>query len=301
MRRSFGLYAVLPVLVIVGYGCLAKPPGHLPSSVRVIYSKATDDSLGKSEDIYFLVARSGNELRLTGEDGFDGYPEFSAGLRKVFYTREVAGSKQVWSVGLDGSDESVVLSRIGEEFSDPSVSPDETQLAYTRTRGGMSSVEIAAVDGSEPRAVLEDGGPWRQPRWSPDGKSLAVVGVRDGVTRIFVVDTRTGAPQPLTPSETGPQSEPNWSQDGSRIVFKRGTGAAAEIAFVDLSTKQVTRLTDNDVEDSSPSFSPAGDRIVFVSRRPHGRHNLWVMGVDGGKVQALTRSSESDAGNPEWI
>ncbi len=301
MRRSLGLFASLPVLVVIGYGCLATPPANLPSSVRVIYSKATDDSLGKSEDIYFLVARSGNELRLTGEDGFDGSPEFSAGLRKVFYTRVVAGSRQIWSVGLDGSDEGVVLSAIGEEFSDPSVSPDETQLAYTRTQAGQSSIEIASVDGSEPRTLLESGGPWRQPRWSPDGTSLAVVGVRDGVRRIFVVNARTGATQPLTPGETGPQSEPNWSPDGDRIVFKRGTGSAAEIAMVELSTKQVTRLTDNEVEDSTPSFNPRGDRIVFVSRRPHGRHNLWVMGADGSKVQSLTRNNGSDARNPEWI
>lgn len=301
MRRSLGLSAALPLLVVVGFGCLATPPANLPSSVRVIYSKAVDDSLGKSEDIYFLVARSGNELRLTGEDGFDGSPDFSAGLRKVFYTRVLAGSRQIWSVGLDGSDEGVVLSAIGEEFSDPSVSPDETQLAYTRTRGGQSSIEIAATDGSEPRALLEDGGPWRQPRWSADGRSLAVVGVRDGVTRIFIVDARTGASEPLTPAETGPQSDPNWSPDGSRIVFKRGTGSAAEIALVDLSTKQVTRLTDNEVEDSTPSFNPRGDRIVFVSRRPHGRYNLWVMGADGSKVESLTRSNGSDARNPEWI
>ncbi|MEJ2152871.1 MAG: hypothetical protein P8Y29_07965, partial [Gemmatimonadota bacterium] len=270
MRRSLGLSAALPLLVLVGYGCLANPPANLPSSVRVIYSKATDDSLGKSEDIYFLVARSGNELRLTSEVGFDGSPEFSAGLRKVFYTRTVEGSRQIWSVGLDGSDEGVVLSAIGEEFSDPSVSPNETQLAYTRTHAGQSSIEIASVDGSNSRTLLEGDGPWRRPRWSPDGTSLAVVGVREGVTRIFIVDVRTGASQPLTPSETRPQSEPNWSPDGSRIVFKRGTGSAAEIALDDLSTKQVTRLTDNEVEDSTPSFSPRCDRIVFVSRRPHG-------------------------------
>ncbi len=301
MRRSFGLCAALPVLAIVGYGCLAKPPGHLPSSVRVIYSKATDDSLGSTKDIYFLVARSGNELRLTGEDGFDGYPEFSAGLRKVFYTREVAGSRQIWSVGLDGSGEGVVLSAMGEEFSDPSVSPDETQLAYTRTQGGQSSIEIASVDGSQPRTVLESGGPWRQPRWSPDGGSLAVVGVLNGVARIFVVDAGTGKAEPLTSTETGPQSEPNWSPDGNWIVFKRGEAKAAEIALVDLSTKQVTRLTDNEVEDSAPAFGPGGDRIVFVSRRPHARYNLWIMGVDGSKVESLTRSKESDARNPEWI
>lgn len=301
MRRSLGLSAALPLVAVIGYGCLATPPANLPSSVRVIYSKATDDSLGRSEDIYFLVARSGNELRLTGEVGFDGSPEFSAGLRKIFYTRVMEGSRQIWSVGLDGNDEGVVLSAIGEEFSDPSVSPDETQLAYTRTQAGQSSIEIASVNGSEPRTLLESGGPWRRPRWSPDGRSLAVVGVRDGVPRIFVVDARTGATQPLTPGETGPQSEPNWSPDGSRIVFKRGTGSGAEIALVELATKQVTRLTDNDVEDSTPSFSPGGDRIVFVSRRPHGRQNLWVMGADGNKVESLTRNKESDARNPEWI
>lgn len=289
-------------LAAVVTACLASPPGHLPSSVRVIYSKAVDDSLGQRKDIFFLVARSGNELQLTGEDGFDGGPDFAAGLRKVFYTRQVTGARQIWSVDLDGSNEAVLLSGIGEEFSDPSISPDETQIAYLRTTGGTSRIEVASIDGSNPRTVVEGGGgAWRQPRWSPDGRSLALTGVRDGVDRLFIVNATGGAPRPIAPNESAAQSDPNWSHDGARIVFKLGIGAAAEIAVVDVSAGVVTRLTDNDVEDSAPAFNPSGDRIIFVSQRPHGHDNLWVMGSDGKNVDSLTRERGADAADPEWI
>ena len=59
------LRALPAVLAVAAAGCLAEPPGHLPSSIRVLYTKTARDSLGERVDVWFLLAREGNELRLT--------------------------------------------------------------------------------------------------------------------------------------------------------------------------------------------------------------------------------------------
>jgi Tol biopolymer transport system component len=63
-----------------------------------------------------------------------------------------------------------------------------------------------------------------------------------------------------------------------------------------------TVLTDNDVEDGDPVFSPSGERIVFVSRRPDARPNLWVMDADGSDAGSLTTVEEGEeAADPDWL
>jgi TolB protein len=297
LRKAILACSIAPLAM----GCLASPPGHLPSSVRVLYSRATEDSLGARTDIYFLVARSGNELQLTGEEAVDRQPAFASRLRKVFYTRETAGREEIWSMELDGSGEGVVLAAAGVDFREPAVSPDETQIAYTRNESGRSRVEVAEIDGSNPRALVAKEGSWSQPAWSPDGRTLVVVGADNAVPRLFLVEAAGGEPRPLTTGDAGPQRDPDWSADGTRIVFTRGEGSGAEIAVAAVPGGAVTRLTENDVEEGSPVFSPGGERIVYVSHRPDGRPNLWVMSADGDDAEALTRRDEADAMDPDWL
>lgn len=293
---------LLPALPAVVTGCLAEPPGHLPSSIRILYSKAARDSLGERVDVWFLLARQGNELRLTEEDAHEVEPTFALGPRRVFYVREEEEGSEIWSIDLGGGDERLELAGAGD-LRDPDVSPDGARLAYTRVADGRSTVLVAALDGTPGREVTTGPGSWSQPRWSADGRRLVVVGGQGAASRLHLVDPDDGEPRPITAGATTVQADPDWNPDGTRIVFRQGEGAAAEIAVVSVDGGgQVTVLTDNDVEDGDPAFSPTGERIVFVSRRPDGRPNLWVMDADGSDVESLTTMEEGEeAADPDWL
>lgn len=297
---------LLPLLAgtLVAAGCLADMPGHLPSSVRVIYSKTTQDSLGVKVDVYFLLARAGNELRLTDDDADDLQPIFASGLRRVFFVRQQGGTSDIWSMDLGGGDETRVLSVPGRSLRDPDVSPDGTRLAFTSVGSGGSSVEVATVDGSGRRELIGGPGSWSQPRWSPDGRRLVVVGRQGTVTRLYLIDSEGGAPRPLTAADAGlSQADPDWSPDGRQIVHRLGEGQGAEIAVTQVADPGTTRvLTEDGTEDAAPAFSPSGERIVFVSRRPDGRWNLWLMDADGSDAKSLTNLDEGEeAAHPDWL
>lgn len=299
-RVPFAL--VVPALVAATAACLYSPPAQLPSSVRILYSKLDVDSIAGSTDIYFIVARKGNELRLTGEEGIDTQPFFAPGLRRVFFTRRPpAGRDEIWSMDLDGNDERRVLGGDDADYRDPAVAPRDQRIAYTVTRGGRSRVMIADVDGQNPRPLSSDGRSFSEPAWSPDGRTLAVVADEGGRGRIFLVDAVGGSPRPLTSGGSDSQSQPAWSPDGARIAFTQGTGSAAEIAVAVVAGGAVSRLTDNNVEDRDPAWSTTAERIAFVSRRPDGKQNLWLVDPDGKNLRNLTDYDEDEARDPNWL
>ena len=64
---------------------------------------------------------------------------------------------------------------------------------------------------------------------------------------------------------------------------------------------EASKLTDNDVEDRSPAWSTTGARIAFVSRRPDGKENLWLVDPDGEDLDDLTDYDEDEARDPDWL
>jgi dipeptidyl aminopeptidase/acylaminoacyl peptidase len=126
---------------------------------------------------------------------------------------------------------------------DPQLSPDGTQVAYVVMQMDKETYEyrraiwIAAVGGGAPRAFTS-GHQDSQPRWSPDGKSLAFVRAPSGDTKptseedlshgvgkpqIFVIPVDGGEARQLTFMRHGAAS-PTWSPDSRTLLFVAATG-----------------------------------------------------------------------------
>ena len=59
------------------------------------------------------------------------------------------------------------------------------------------------------------------------------------------------------------------------------------------------RLVQSSGEDFSPSLSPDGRQVAFVSTRD-GNHEVYVVNVDGTGLANLTRNSGMEDGFPAW-
>ena len=85
---------------------------------------------------------------------------------------------------------------------------------------------------------------------------------------------------------------------GDRIVFSQEVGGAgydySEIFTLGVDGQNPQRLTDNDVWDLYPSWSPDGTQIVFLSWRESDM-DLYVMQADGSSVERLFDSGAHDA------
>jgi Tol biopolymer transport system component len=93
---------------------------------------------------------------------------------------------------------------------------------------------------------------------------------------------------------------PSWSSDGKKIAF---TGLSFEgykdIYIFDVTTEELTKLTDDSYDDNDPSWSPDGNFIVFSSDRTelgkNWSYNLFLINVNDGNVAYLTYGKQKDA------
>ena len=81
-------------------------------------------------------------------------------------------------------------------------------------------------------------------------------------------------------------------------MFVSNRDGNAEIYVVDRDGDNLTRLTNNRAQDSSPRWSPDGDWIVFSSNAD-GDFDLFVMDDKGGNQKRLT-NNDFDAIEPDW-
>lgn len=59
-------------------------------------------------------------------------------------------------------------------------------------------------------------------RWSPDGKSLQYVFIKDGVENIWEQSLAGGPPKQLTKFTSGKIFDFNWSSDHTKLLLARG-------------------------------------------------------------------------------
>jgi TolB protein len=67
---------------------------------------------------------------------------------------------------------------------------------------------------------------------------------------------------------------------------------------MDLRTRRVSRLTNSNAIDTSPSYAPSGNRVVFESDRG-GTQQLYTMNADGSGVQRISYGNGRYA-TPVW-
>ena len=139
------------------------------------------------------------------------------------------------------------------------------------------------------------------PKWSPDGKWLALTntdGSPDGMTDVCVMDIEGNELKNLTQSP-GIDEVGSWSPDGSKIVFFSNRDGNWEIYVMDSNGKNQVNLTNHPALDAAPTWSPDGTKIAFHSNREGDQDDIYAMNPDGANVMNLTRHPWEDR-TPAW-
>ncbi len=176
------------------------------------------DRDGRSR-IWLQRLDAGSETALT--EGPDDAPRFSPNGGQVLFSRDENGSTTLYRIGLLGGDAHKVVA----DASQGDWSPDGRQVVFVRWPDAANqdhpSLMLASIDGSSVRelAKLEYRQP--RPRWSPDGKTIAVTGrvaLPGAPQRVLLVPVDGAPPRALaTAGRVGLASSVAW--DGPAAVI----------------------------------------------------------------------------------
>jgi len=175
--------------------------------------------------------------------------------------------------------------------NDHGISPDSTLLAISDQSqpDHQSSVYVVPLGGGEPRRITQDS-PSYWHGWSPDGKTLAFVGQRNGDFDIYTIPV-TGNDETRLTTAKGLDDGPEYSPDGNYIYFNSERTGHMQIWRMDFDGRAQEQVTFDDYNNWFPHISPDSKWMVFLSygsdvtgHPPNKDVQLRLMNVSGGKI-----------------
>lgn len=174
------------------------------------------------------------------------------------------------------------------------ISPDGAQLAFDTCRPVDRGLNVASIDGSDERRLVDLGGDGcADLRWSRDGGRVSYVNPLNW--QLHIVDLASGVDTPL--QHPGRASGwHSWSPLGDAIAFEVGRGGSRRIDVIDIATWRTRELVGKkhfgDCEVWAPDWSPTSNHLVFTTCSS----DLYVVSGDGSQLSLLAQAAYA----PRW-
>jgi Tol biopolymer transport system component len=262
---------------------MSDPPGQLD------WVQPTVILAGNDFGVYQIS--NGQKPELLGHNGPEAYSVDAAGDRVAtanlaFGCMSCHGPVTIRSVPSGAVVGTVGGSKLNN--NQPSLSPDGTEVVFTRTSGknaeSKPSIWTASADGSHLRQLERSG---LNPLWSPAGNRIAYL--VPGTTRSAwkLVAPQGGASTTLL--RNGPGTVFGWSPNGRWIAFPDSKG---RLAIINVATRKVRTLLKLALPYSSSSvaWSPDSQQLLVLWRPPaHSKcpSSLWRVTISGAKPQLV--------------
>ncbi|MEJ2152519.1 MAG: hypothetical protein P8Y29_06140, partial [Gemmatimonadota bacterium] len=236
-------------------------------------------------------------------------PSWSPDGQELVFTGQKGGTSDLYIVRRDGTD----LRRLTNDRyaqRDPVWSPDGNRIAFTTEFGEGTDFDLLSYDeyqigvydltSGEVRFMSDisaQEGKSINPQWGPDGKTIAYLSDRTGITNIFLYDLEKRETYQLTDMLTGVsgiiESSPAmaWSRDGSRMVFSAFADAGWDLYRLD---DPLSLATEPYVAPEQGEFDLA-DRAFVEPARPVAPPRPRVVPAEPIDEEALAEAAD-DAG-----
>ncbi len=186
---------------------------------------------------------------------------------------------------------------------DPQWSPDGQRIAFVSNRSGKeydenrnTDVWVISAEGGALTKISDHDEADTNPRWSPDGKTIAFTGEvqeRDH-PKIWLAPATGGAPSVL--AANGLDLIPTrleWSEDGKSLYFEAGVRGEDHLFRVDLASKAISQVTTGARAVRSADINGRVRKIVYSENNFRHMDNLWVADLDGHNERKLTNLNDA--------
>lgn len=266
---------------------------------RIIYTCQVDNTSG--HDQICMINADGTGFRQLTNDLLHQhfYPSWAPDGNSFVFSGSHSGSSKVYEMDLEGNMH--MVGDIEGELYAPIISPDGLRIIFTRHVSDTEQyISVMDRDG-ENMLDLVDYYDAKDPVWSADGSKILFTSRQDGSAQIYYMNAGGTTIQKIDELNRL-DGRPDWSVDYAIATYS-GTkdDHNREIVLMNLGETPVTITNGGD--NLSPSFSPDGQWIAFMSYRDHYWESdgceIYIMRTDGTDIRRLTDNSYCDY-QPRW-
>ena len=247
-------------------------------------------------NIYMSDYDGANQTRLTATRSLDIAPAWAPDGDTLAYTSYRSGYPDIILQSIRSLRPPTNPARGSIENHNflPAWSPDGTMLAFMSNRDGNPEIYIVNRDGTNLRRITNHPNADVTPTWAPSGKQLAFTSDRTGLPQVYIVNIDgTGLDRISAESRC---DRATWSPL-NEIAYASQAGGGYEIRLFSFGTRSSRVVTDGIGSNESPTVSPNGRHIAFMSDRT-GKPQIYTIARDGTDLRQITRTG----GNryPNW-
>ena len=218
--------------------------------------------------------------------------------KEILFTTDISGRSNLWKVNADGG-WPIQLTQSDERQYSGTWSPDGKWILFQQDSSGNELWDIFAIPSEGGEAInLTNTAEIREenPRWSPDGKTVALnhkpkeatvynVALMDWPTRKVTLLTHESTPNHLWQSVA-------WSSDGKILYANRVevSFTDADVYAIDVASGQTTNLTEHTGKtlNTASSLSRDGKTLLITSNQKGGYQNVALLDLASKKLTWVT-------------
>lgn len=242
-------------------------------------------------DIWKVPSEGGEAIALTQGPAYHFEPDWSPDGRSIALTMDVEGNLEIGVVpadaGLVGSPAGNNVRRLTNDTGvdlEPVWARDGQSILFVSSRNRSFDILRVAMTDGVVTPVVTGPGDQIQPAVSPDGTTLAFVARvsgRLGTGGIWTQPITGGNPTLVHYEESEYRMRPRWTPDGNALVYGSDESGSNDIAMVSATGGNALVVTPDPMGEFSPSVSPDGTRVAFISNH-RGPMTLYTAPLAGG-------------------